>query len=97
MSTAELASQNTVTKSYEYIYTNPKTGKTKVKKVNRKYQINPKPKSPHMLEPNEVKKEYDYNGHKITRYYKVKNVERNLPGSSQAAGIQQITEQQTNS
>jgi hypothetical protein len=90
---------NSVTKTYTYNYTNPKTGFTRVKRVTRKYKINPKPQE-HQLEQDEVMKEYNYSGHKIVRYYKVKNVEsveRNISGSGETESIQQITEKQTNS
>jgi hypothetical protein len=90
---------NTVTKTYTYNYTNPKTGYTRVKTVTRKYKINPKPQE-HQLEQDEVMRKYNYSGHKIIRYYKVKNVnfiKRDIPGSGETESIQQTTEKQTNS
>jgi hypothetical protein len=70
---------NIKTYFYEYNITDPKTGKTRVKKVQRNYNLLGQDSKYHKLQPDEVRKEYIYRGRKIVRYYKVKNANRESP------------------
>jgi hypothetical protein len=64
-----------IIKEYNYQITDPKTGNICTNKVIRKYTKKDKVTSPlRDLEPNEVRKIYEYHGRKQIRVYKVKKI-----------------------